>query len=104
MSEVKLRNCHCCGGKSRFVVDHEHVNINCETEIYGYVMCNECGLEQRELSTKNEAINAWNTRKPMDDVVERLEECEEYEAEAHNYNASTAFNKAIEIVKGGVED
>lgn len=105
MSEVKIRNCPCCGGKSRFVVDHEHVNVNCETEIYGYVMCTECGLEQGELLAENEAIQAWNTRKPMDDIVERLEkETKLYVDDDGNMGFAIPKNKAIEIVKGGVED
>lgn len=116
MSEVKLRNCPCCGGKSRFVVDHEHVNINCETKIYGYVMCTECGLEQGELLTESEAIEAWNTRKPMEDIVERLEKHKSYNQmmlkkfpkmgtieNAIYKTQRDTYENAIEIVKGGVE-
>lgn len=99
MSEVKLKPCPFCGGEAKI-----------STYDWGYsvkeywIYCHSCDCASGSYHSKEEAIETWNRRKPMDDIVERLEECEEYEAEAHNYNASTAFNKAIEIVKGGVED
>ena len=37
-------------------------------------MCLECRSKTKLYNTKASAIKAWNTRKPMQNIVERLEE------------------------------
>lgn len=118
MSEVKLLPCPFCGGE---VTMHEDVvdalrysyTFQCDNcMIYGvYQYCND----------KDGAIKAWNTRKPMDDIVERLEErtdflknCTKYgnkniEQMRESYSTMMMYEVAslvediIDIVKGGLK-
>ena len=90
-----------------------------------YVICKSCGcrtpLFQYQFDSKEkrqeEAIKAWNQRKPMDDIVERLEElrlaeyddsdevpmysdCEEAFYDGESQGRYYAYTRAIKIVKG----
>lgn len=108
MSELK--RCPFCGGEAR------------TASVFGRagVICTECDANIRMFldASMEDAIEAWNTRKPMDRIVERLEEIEEslYIArdsigvdiyknkESHEHARKLllqelAFHKAIEIVK-----
>ena len=58
MSELK--RCPCCGGEATL----------CN---YYFVQCKKCGISTLTFITKEEAIKAWNTRKPMENIAERLE-------------------------------
>lgn len=70
MSEKKLLLCPICGGEAQFVKLRETYGIP-----LGYVQCTECGLRLRqENCTEDFARNKWNTRVPMQKIVERLEE------------------------------
>lgn len=81
-----------------------------------YVICKSCGCrtplfqyqyDSRE-KLREQAITTWNTRKPMDDIVERLEkECLIANAEYYD-SCSVAslgemygYSQAVKIVKGG---
>ncbi len=66
MSETKLLPCPFCGGEATLRKSEV-------TQLY-HVACFECGCRQDSSYKSESAINAWNTRKPMDDIVERLEE------------------------------
>lgn len=90
----KLKRCPCCGGEAAL----------CN---YYFVQCKKCGLSTLTFITKEEAIKAWNTRKPMERIEERLKEemqllaygfCEEY-----FLGISKGVMKAIEIVKEEVD-
>ena len=59
----KLKKCPFCGGEVRFA-----------TEEGNWILCPKCGAESDYFDRKEEAITAWNTRKPMERIVERLEE------------------------------
>lgn len=123
MSEVKLKPCPFCGGKANkriaFPLDADGLEVN----MY-IVGCNNCDVEFTCLWDEEIVVNAWNTRKPMDDIVERLEyqkeKCEEdmeYWSEK-SWKDSVAYTnwdlcnrksndleEIIDIVrKGGVED
>ena len=98
MSELK--RCPFCGGEASL----------CN---YYFVQCKKCGISTLTFITKEEAIKAWNTRKPMQNIVERLEHFNEetfYRANGRSngktlaYGYSQGIRKAIEIVKeeGGV--
>lgn len=65
MSE-KLLPCPFCGGEAE---------ISLYLGNYG-VACTECmgAIFPARGMTKGEAIKAWNTRKPMERILERLEE------------------------------
>lgn len=70
MSEEKLLPCPFCGSenimldKTKEDTLHLAVCRNCVAEVSGF--------------TRDGAIRAWNRRKPMDDIVERLEEHKSY--------------------------
>ena len=66
MSEIKLLRCPFCGGEAEL--------LKGQCEIDNYVMCLECRSKTKLYNTKASAIKAWNTRKPMQNIVERLEE------------------------------
>lgn len=107
MSEVKLKPCPFCGSenimldKTKEDILHLAVCRNCVAQVSGF--------------TRDGAIRAWNRRKPMDDIVERLERIKmnyfltiANTGDANNdfayENVGNALDNAIEIVKGGVED
>ena len=104
MSELK--RCPFCGGEAEL--------LKGQCEIDNYVMCLECRSKTKLYNTKASAIKAWNTRKPMQNIVERLEHFNEetfYRANGRAngktlaYGYSQGICKAIEIVKeeGGIE-
>lgn len=111
MSELK--RCPFCGGEAEIL---EHDN---GWAIWHCIMCKNCKASQewRKGYTKEEAIKAWNTRKPMERILERLEECKETHDRRLLSKKETAsfkikelqfsgcYQNAIEIVKeeGGVE-
>lgn len=67
MSELKC--CPFCGGEAKlnYFGDESHIP-------FYQVSCIECGCKQSNSIHKESVINAWNTRKPMDNIVEKLEE------------------------------
>ena len=106
MSEIKLLRCPICGGEAEL--------LKGQCEIDNYVMCLECRSKTKLYNTKASAIKAWNTRKPLQNIVERLEHFNEetfYRANGRAngktlaYGYSQGIYKAIEIVKeeGGIE-
>lgn len=99
MSEEKLLPCPMCGGKA-IKTAFSWGNI-CDEYT---VKCTECGVGTKVLKS-DEAVKSWNTRKPMENIVERLEkETKIYVDDDGNMSFAIPKNKAIEIVKGGVED
>lgn len=118
--QYELKPCPFCGGEA---------TLKEETRCYGhgdydkvvFVYCSNCGAtgsnysrRYRSGDIKQSAIEGWNIRKPMDKIVEQLEK-EERRAVVnyHNlrgfkvpesYGQKIAFEKAIEIVKGGGSD
>ena len=107
MSELK--RCPFCGGEAKLMrfpkCERKYVVI-CENE--------QCMASVGNYSySKEKAIKAWNTRKPMQNIVERLEEQVEesatdyYDWEDISYlREKKAYQKAIEIVKeeGGLNE
>ena len=98
-----LLNCPFCGGEAR------------TASVFGRagVICTECDANIRMFldAPMEEAIKAWNTRKPMQNIVERLEEKNGYLPKelihCHEFYIQGMLNgliEAIEIVKeeGGV--
>lgn len=71
MSNTELKPCPFCGGEAKIAT--------CD---WGYAMkeywayCS-CGCETKKFYSKERVIEKWNTRKPMDNIVEELEEAKE---------------------------
>lgn len=94
MSEVKLLPCPFCGGEA---------NVSYNTK-FGFVpWCNneECILNESTKGYKTEeAIKLWNTRKPMERIIERLEKLPHAEDDCFMW-----LEDAKQVVKeeGGIE-
>lgn len=95
-----LKPCPFCGGEAKKVAK--------EINGVGYLMvtCSRCGAGspvfkatyRRTIDENNPAIKAWNTRKPMDEIVEKLDG-------TFDHWGLDGGKKDImrEIVKGGAE-
>ena len=94
-NETKLLSCPFCGGEAGIDSD----KIGKGKSLY-YAYCkNDCITQYGYYSSKESAIKAWNTRKPMESILERLGE-----ESFHRYNDTKnekliTLDKAIEIVK-----
>ena len=100
MSELK--KCPFCGGEARWATRDKH-----------WSECAVCGTEGINSEYSEDCIEAWNTRKPVERILERLEEkgaeCKERAKEElnefclemfHAYeNEADGIKKAIEIIK-----
>ena len=69
MSELKC--CPFCGGEAEL----HSVDIGSTTDYF--ISCKECGCKQSGSISRQAVINAWNERKPMANIVEKLEEAKE---------------------------
>jgi Lar family restriction alleviation protein len=98
-----LKSCPFCGGKVKIIPEQ----VDARTVTYNFVCQNgDCGANVYfDYSDREESIEEWNTRKPMEDVVAELEEladnakvlCDEddfFVGKVH------AYEYAIEIVRG----
>ncbi|MBR5193064.1 MAG: hypothetical protein IKW37_01400 [Bacteroidaceae bacterium] len=97
----QLKKCPICGGEIKiYNWRHRPINVPSELEIADIynAECNDCGfsfvLSKRPLK---EFIERLNTRKPMERIVERLEEAE-------SYSCSPQFSKAIDRAIGIVKE
>ena len=93
----RLKPCPFCGGDAdleKGIGRFEHS-----------VVCQKCRCKTRIHAFEEDAIKKWNTRKPMDRIVERLEAASyEYIAEPTDLGFVTKGRKlylkdAIEIIK-----
>ena len=80
MSEIKLLPCPLCGESVEIdeIPPHTHSIATFMVDCDGLAIIEcKCGCSiTRE--TREKAIKVWNTRKPMDKIVEQLEEEKEY--------------------------
>ena len=95
MSEIKLLPCPFCGGEAEIgefhLLDKEY-----------RVCCKECRSRTPFSTSRDRVIKQWNTRKPMERIVERLEEEKEQKISATKTEINLRkahFKKAIELVK-----
>lgn len=106
MQNDKLLPCPFCGGEANAFVDKFNKYFTgCKkcNFYYGIEIEDGCELEKGWIAihnTKDEAIKAWNTRKPMEYVVERLKSCDPKDAMAKN----VLYYAIGLIIKGGVTD
>lgn len=105
MSEIKLKECPFCGSDRLYITERNYFGEN-----YCTISCIECHISQtgNEFETKEDAIEQWNTRNPMDRIVERLEELAD-NSNNHMYESyfdgkEDGIREAIEIVKVGGTD
>ena len=68
-SDMRLKNCPFCGGEAEFATKDEN-----------WIWCKKCGAESNYFEQTEEAIKAWNTRKPLEQIEQRLK-TEEMEIE-----------------------
>ena len=69
MSCERLLKCPFCGGEAKMTESFTGSGV--------FVECTNCGATTLTFYYKdriNKATKAWNNRKPVDDVLERLEE------------------------------
>ena len=102
MSEIKLLPCPFCGGEARM----QDEPIEKGEFLYSVLCENDCVTQGIYHNTAESAIKAWNTRKPMERIVERLEEASlvlEVDYDFDEYDDEPVevvfLNEAIEIVK-----
>lgn len=107
--DERLRECPFCGGKARIMLEEEDRPDDTFHNIY----CTDCGV-QFWVGSKSEAIAKWNTRKPMERIVETLEQRKNFyenrmgegiERDIEDWGSVKSYEDAIEIVKaGGVDE
>ena len=96
----KINHCPFCGNNDRRVGIRRMGNK-------GYkVICGKCGSSgpyvaikdwhDNKMIAQGQAIDAWNNRKPVEDVLERLKEKIHY---VYNQEWNRAMETAIEIIK-----
>ena len=106
-SDIKLLPCPFCGGEARYMEIKDFF-------IQRFVTCTKCGIETpRNCLNRKDAIKRWNTRKPMDRIVEQLEEhranfdcrsCKQFYDEKERCSGDCTdalIDNLIEIVKAG---
>lgn len=106
MSEVKLLNCPFCGGEARI----RDCTREEQTTIVNGQMHKMCGCKDYCVEmfgyTEDEAIKKWNTRKPMERILTRLEEESRlYSLNDRECEFAIRQDHALRIVKeeGGIE-
>lgn len=77
-----LNKCPCCKGEAEY----------CGYKFW-WIQCKECELSTKTCETKEEATKLWNTRKPMQNIVEQIKSLSGYEI------YKNTFDLIIEIVK-----
>lgn len=65
----ELKRCAFCGGEARI----EAESIGKEKYLYSVSCINDCVTQGIYHKTVDSAIKAWNTRTPVENVIERLE-------------------------------
>lgn len=110
MSQIKLLPCPFCGGEAiinRNIVNVADVECTVCHASSPLFLCTSGDMEQK-------AVEAWNTRKPMEKIVEQLEKSLLLVATSKEFwnnpqngefvEAVISLDTAIEIVKeGGVD-
>ena len=104
----KLKPCPFCGGEAFTMAYLDEDEFLIKKEYKYSVICRKCHAESRCSPIKEEAIEAWNTRKPMDKVVERLTDAAKsgeviMDSGVRRVSCFVQINDAIEIMKGEME-
>lgn len=109
ISDKRLKSCPFCGGIAKLEAHRFWCERTGRFEIGGYsVQCseNECIAKTNFVTNKGEAIVAWNTRKPIERVIEKLEERHEEQFKLYaiafdpeDRGGYDAYSDAIKIIK-----
>lgn len=94
MSDEKLKPCPFCGGEAE--IKETENDVGCKI---WYIECSDCELTIKNGYLPKGLIRKWNTRKPMERIVEQL--TEERDKPEYDEFETGCFNKAISIVKRG---
>lgn len=90
MSEIKLLPCPFCGGEGSISCDPEATKDS-NGRLWAFtVVCNSCCATGGLCYSPEMATNSWNTRKPIDKVVEQLEERTEFLSGCTKYGNENA--------------
>ena len=103
MSEIKLLPCPFCDGEAKV----SNLGFN-----QYLIFCKDCWAETKPTTGFENTITKWNTRKPMQEIVEKIDdEISEYRETSYFDRYTKAVKvgtmfKAIEIVKevGGMNE
>lgn len=87
----ELKRCPFCGGEAELIKRKSNFPY-----IHG-VWCIGCKCRTSFEKSEEIAIEKWNNRKPVDDVLERLEKKIK---PLHNPNWNAAIEESIQIIKG----
>lgn len=84
----RLKPCPFCGGDAKLEINREMGGTQYQ------VLCTNCPttVGRHWFWKKEDAIKAWNTRKPMDRIVEALEEEIEYCEKQADKISATSFS------------
>ena len=106
-----LLRCPFCGGDA--VVEEHFKQWDGRYYEVTHISCRSCWCSSKTISEmeckdrkkrKEEAIKSWNTRKPMERILERLEDASFTKSLGNVMDLVILKDKAIEIVKeGGIE-
>lgn len=106
MSEIKLLPCPFCGGEAKLESNGQYAVVGCmNSNCQGYACC-------YKYDSKKEAIEHWNTRKPMERIIERIENARQKyqrlvkeQGEKEDEAINILFRGMMNIVKeeGGIE-
>ena len=93
-----LKCCPFCGGEAEVGLTNQHDKlfvVGCNTPMcYGNINHFTMGF-----ASKESALNTWNTRAPMDNIVEKLKE-NSFDMSLENPDCKAIWtDKAINIVK-----
>ena len=111
MSEIKLLPCPFCGGEARLMCideEGEECCINDEDELEmgcSFVHCYNCDMDYiPKVENAKEVLESWNTRKPMQEIVKRLEK--KIDNKLYNPNWNAGIIAAISVVEsaGGMNE
>ena len=97
MSEIKLLPCPFCGVEA--ILHHNGLTEK------DHVTCLDCCCRTKDSITKEEAIKQWNTRKPMERIIEKLEDKKWGTSEWRDKWRDEIIGECIEVIKeeGGIE-
>lgn len=92
MSEIKLLPCPICD-KEVYIGTEDYYD-----HIEKVIVCDSCNLRfYGSYGTEEDLIKEWNTRKPMERIIDRLEEEKDY-MEVYPFSGAKCPDE-IEIVK-----
>lgn len=104
----KFKNCPCCGSSSVYLT----FEVNDIGTIIPIMFCNSCKIifkvendspylndEKTYKYLEEKTIKTWNTRKPLERVIEKLENEVKDLHEDCNYIDAYKYEEAIKIIK-----